>query len=178
MAWRDEVTPQQWEEWMQFAKKHSRKSQGRATSLGFEDYAAQGIEKLLKQDKCPPNVQAWLATTINRIYIDRFRKIERRGGPSIREMDDQQWEREMVSFAAGSPSAIVRKRESVSEILELLDMKERTLLIMATAGFDNHQIAHELGYASNKVAATRLKQIIEKVKNGIENAPVDSSNSM
>lgn len=168
MAWRDEVTSQQWDDWMKFAKKVSRQNQVQKTSLGYEDYAAQAIEKLLKERVQPDNVEAWLRRTISNLYIDRFRKIQRRGGASNRDLNDEEWEREMVSYAGRSASNLVIKMDSVDQVLAILNVKERTILIMATAGFDNHEIAHELGYASNKVVATRLKQIIEKVQTEIE----------
>lgn len=41
-------------------------------------------------------------------------------------------------------------------------MKECEILIMASAGFDNHEIAMQLGYRTNKIVATRIKQIEKK----------------
>jgi hypothetical protein len=39
---------------------------------------------------------------------------------------------------------------------------------MAAADYDNHAIAEHLGYASNKVVATRIRQISEKVIKMVE----------
>ena len=73
----------------------------------------------------------------------------------------------MVVFAVGSPSALVQRQESVKEVLALLTDKEREILIMAAAGYDNHDIAMHLNYRTNKIVATRLQQIREKVRNAL-----------
>ena len=166
MTWADDVSPEQWQEWMALAKKLSG-AKKQATSLGYEDYAAQAIEKLIEQPTRPSNIEGWLALTIKRQYIDRFRKIQARGGASNRELSDDEWEEEMVIFAVGSPSALVQRQESVKEVLSLLTDKEREILIMAAAGYDNHEIANYLNYRSNKIVATRIQQIREKVRNAL-----------
>ena len=68
----------------------------------------------------------------------------------------------------GSPSALVRIKESVDEVLDLLNLKEKEILILAAAGFDNHAIADQLDYKNNKIVATRIKQIEQKVKNALD----------
>ena len=166
MTWADDVSPEQWQEWMALAKKLSG-AKKQATSLGYEDYAAQAIEKLIEQPTRPSNIEGWLALTIKRQYIDRFRKIQARGGASNRELSDEEWEAEMVIFAVGSPSALVQRQESVKEVLALLSDKEREILIMAAAGYDNHEIANYLNYRTNKIVATRIQQIREKVRNAL-----------
>ena len=138
------------------------------TTLGAEDYAASAIEKLLEQKERPANVEAWLRKTINNQYIDRFRKIEARGGVSHREWSDERWEEEMISHAFGSPSVMVAIKDHVNQVLKVLNEKEKELLILAAAGFDNHQIAIYANYKNNKIVATRLAQIAEKVKTEVE----------
>jgi DNA-binding NarL/FixJ family response regulator len=118
-------------------------------------------------NKVTMNKRRKFPNTINRQYIDRFRKIEARGGPSNRELSDEQWEEEMVIFAVGSPSALVQRQESVKEVLAVLTDKEREILIMAAAGYDNHDIANYLNYRTNKIVATRLQQIRDKVRNAL-----------
>ena len=39
---------------------------------------------------------------------------------------------------------------------------------MHAAGFDNHQIANYANYKSNKIVATRIAQILQKVKTEFE----------
>ena len=162
MTWQDEVSAREWDEWQKLARKLS-KSKKQATSLGPEDYAAQAIEKLLQQENRPANIEGWLALTINRQYIDRFKKIQARGGGSNRDLTDEQWEMEMVSHAVRSPSLMIQRRDQVEEVLSVLNQKEKEILILSAAGYDNHEIAMYLNYRTNKIVATRLGQIAEKV---------------
>ena len=172
MNWQDEVSAREWDEWQKLARKLS-KSKKQATSLGAEDYAAQAIEKLLQQETRPVNIEGWLALTINRQFIDRFRKIQARGGGSNRNLTDEQWENEMISHAVRSPSIIIQRRDQVEAVLSLLNQKEKEILILSAAGYDNHEIAMHLEYGSNKIVATRLAQIKVKIQNGI--GKMDSS---
>jgi DNA-directed RNA polymerase specialized sigma24 family protein len=167
MNWQDEVTPQEWDEWQKIAQRLS-KSKKQVTSLGPEDYASQAIEKLLQQENRPNNVEGWLALTIKRQYLDRFKKIQARGGGSNRDLTDEQWEMEMVSHAVRSPSLLVGRREQVEEVLNVLNQKEKEILILSVAGYDNHEIAMHLGYKTNKIVATRLAQIVKKVNEALE----------
>ena len=172
MTWQSDVTPQEWEEWMKLARRLSTAKRV-VTSLGPDDYAAQAIEKLVMQEKRPANIEGWLALTIKRQYIDRFKKIQARGGGSNRDLTDEQWEYEMVVHAIGSPSGIFRKREFVNEVLEILTVREREILIMSAAGYDNHEIANYLGFRTNKIVATRLGQISQKVKDALKKTITD-----
>jgi DNA-directed RNA polymerase specialized sigma24 family protein len=167
MSWQDEVTPQEWDEWQKLAQKLS-KSKKQATSLGPEDYASQAIEKLLQQEARPNNVEGWIALTIKRQYIDRFKKIEARGGGSNRNLSDEQWEMEMISHAVRSPSLLIQRRDQVEEVLNVLNQREKEILILSAAGYDNHEIAMHLGYKTNKIVATRLAQIAKKVQEALE----------
>lgn len=167
MTWQSEVTPAEWDEWQTLARKLS-KSKKQATSLGPEDYASQAIEKLLQQENRPANIEGWLALTINRQYIDRFKKIQARGGGSNRDLTDEQWEMEMVSHAVRSPSLMIQRRDQVEEVLSVLNQKEKEILILSVAGYDNHEIAMHLNYRTNKIVATRLGQIAEKVREKLE----------
>ena len=168
MTWQEEVSAREWDEWQKLASKLS-KSKKQATSLGPEDYASQAIEKLLQQENRPVNVEGWLALTINRQYIDRFKKIQARGGGSNRDLTDEQWEIEMVSHAVRSPSLMIQRRDQVEEVLSVLNQKEKEILILSAAGYDNHEIAMYLNYRTNKIVATRLGQIAEKVNKALAN---------
>ena len=169
MTWQSDVTPEEWQEWMNRARRLS-KARKVVTSLGPDDYAAQAIEKLLKQEKRPANIDGWLALTIGRQYIDRFKKIQACGGASNRDLSDEQWEYEMVCHAIGSPSGLYRKKETVNEVLAILTEREREILIMSAAGYDNHEIAMHLGFRTNKIVATRLGQISQKVRDELGKA--------
>ena len=165
--WQDEVTAQEWQQWQELAQKLS-KSKKQATSLGPEDYASQAIEKLLQQENRPNNVEGWIALTIKRQYIDRFKKIQARGGGSNRDLTDEQWEIEMVSHAVRSPSLMIQRRDQVEQVLSVLNVNVKEILILSAAGYDNHEIAMYLDYRTNKIVATRLAQIAKKVQTALE----------
>ena len=48
------------------------------SSLGPEDFAAQAIEKLVKLETMPDNLEGWLKAVITNLYIDRDRHIDAR----------------------------------------------------------------------------------------------------
>ena len=73
----------------------------------------------------------------------------------------------MIAHAVGSPSLRIRVNESVNELLDKLNLKEKEILILSAAGYDNHDIAMHLGYKNNKIVATRLGQIEQKVKTAL-----------
>ena len=171
--WQDEVTQQEWADWMKIAAKISGARRAN-TSLGPSEYASQGIEKLLVLEKRPTHIESWLTTTIKNLYIDRFRHMNAFGGIHKADLDDEQWEYEMVKFAVRSPSMMIGQRDQIKRILELLTVKECELLIMAAADYDNHAIASQLGYASNKVVATRLRQISQKVESLVQQEMIES----
>ena len=173
--WIDEVTEQEWTEWAAHAKKIARTNEKKPTSLGFEDYAMQAIEKLLLQEKRPDNVKAWLTRVVGNGYIDRFRKIQARGGESKRAMTDEEWEVEMLTFAIGSPSAKIIVKDNVDEYISLLSNKERELLILSAAGYTNNEIAEHMDYGTGKIVATRIAQICNKIreKAGISTLNID-----
>ena len=161
MPWTDEITPQQWEEWMKLARKLSGVKK-QATSLGYEDYAAQAIEKLIQQPTRPNNIEGWLALTINRQYIDRFRKIQARGGASNRDLSDEEWEQEMAFYAVGGPSGFFQKQESVAEVLAVLTDKEREIIRLFFGIGMNHGLTLEEIGAKFNLTRERVRQIKEK----------------
>ena len=166
MRWQDEVSEEQWQKWIKLAEAHSRKKLI-ITSLGPEEFAGRAIEKLLKQDTRPANVEAWLRRVITNQYIDWLRRDAVRGGGALPMENETDWEGEMLNQAVFSPSVLVYLRESAGEILEVLTEDEQEILLLETRGFDNHEIARQMGLKSNKVAATRVAQIKKKVRERI-----------
>ena len=167
MRWQDEVSDEQWRNWMHLAEGYSRRKLI-ATSLGPEDFAARAMEKLLKQENRPVNVEAWLRMVISNQYIDWLRRDDVRDGGAIHPETEAHWEREMLTQAVGSPSVLVYLRESAAEVLEVLTADEQEILLLETRGFDNHQIARQMGLKSNKIAATRLGQIKKKIRERVD----------
>jgi len=163
MTWQSEVTPEEWKQLIKIAEDLSR-SHRIKTSLGYEDYAATALKKLWSAKNRPENIEAWLALTITRQFIDRHRRIRARGGQEIHDLDDAEWDRRMFTQAMGSPSAILRLHESVEEVLAVLNDKEKEILIMDAAGYKTAEIAEQLGFGSGRIVATRLSQIKKKIR--------------
>lgn len=174
MRWQDEVSEEEWRQWIKIADVHARRKVF-DSSLGYAEFSGTAISKLLEQSKRPANVEAWLRRVISNQYVDWLRRDEVRGGMAIHLGDESDWETEMLTKAVGSPSHLVYLRESVSEVLEVLTEDEQEILLLKTRGFDNHEIAAQLGYKSNKIVATRLGQIKKKVLENIN--PSDESPS-
>ena len=61
-------------------------------------------------------------------------------------------------------------------MLSVLNQKEKEILILSAAGYDNHEIAMYLNYRNNKIVATRLGQIAEKVTKALVTVDSESGN--
>lgn len=136
------------------------------TSLGFEDYAATAIEKLLAQEEKPENIEAWVKLVIKNMMIDRNKKFKARK-PSLRDLSPEEIQAMAVGRNQRSTSSLIANQDLVAQILDNLPEKEQKLLILDAAGFSTKEIAEELGYASAKVVATRIKQVRSKVKDSL-----------
>jgi DNA-directed RNA polymerase specialized sigma24 family protein len=64
-------------------------------------------------------------------------------------------------------SSLIAIKDQVADILDQLPEKEQQLLVLDAAGFTTEEISKELGYASAKVVATRIKQVRIKIKQNI-----------
>jgi RNA polymerase sigma factor (sigma-70 family) len=142
------------------------------TSLGNEDYAASAVEKLLEQESEPANIEAWLRLVVTNMMLDRSRKLRARK-PSLRGLEPDQIDAMIGISKQSSLSTSIVNREFVSDLLDSLSEKEQRLLILDSAGFKTSEIAEELGYASAKVVATRLKQIRNRLKDKISSRSSD-----
>lgn len=170
--WTDSVTEAEWAEWHKIGLKHSVLRQ-KDSSLGPEEYASRAIEKLLGEDSRPVNVEAWIRLVINREYIDRNRRIERRGGTPLYGATDEDLEKEVLfRFSGVSPSTAHLQREEVERVMSVLGKDEYELIMLHVLGFDNHEIAAMVGYKTNKVAAMRIAQIKKKIVAAIGENPL------
>ena len=137
------------------------------TSLGFEDYAASAIEKLLLQKQRPENIEAWLKMVITNIMIDRHKKIKARK-PSLRDLSPEEIQALAVGRNNRSMTSLIVINDHVAEILDGLPDKEQQLLILDAAGFSTKEIAEELGFANAKVVATRIQQVRKKLRKAVD----------
>jgi RNA polymerase sigma factor (sigma-70 family) len=103
---------------------------------------------------------------ITNMMIDRHKKLKARK-PSLRDMSPEEIQAIAVGRNDRTMSSLVAINNQVAEILDQLPDKEQQLLVLDAAGFTTKEIANELGYASAKVVATRIKQVRNKVQANI-----------
>lgn len=170
--WTDSVTDSEWTKWDKIARKHSILRR-RNPSLGPEEYASRAIEKLLGEDSRPVNIEAWIRLVINRLYIDRDRRINLPGRELVYGATDEDLEYEVLhQFAGVGLSTAHLQREEVERVMSVLGQDEYELIMLHVEGFDNHEIAAEVGYKTNKVAAMRIAQIKKKIVAAIGENPL------
>jgi len=166
-------TPEEYKLWRAFALKQVKRQNKKFAldhlSLGFEAYADQAIEKLILEDKVPDNWEAWLTTAIKHLSLDharRNREILFRDDPHLAEKHEKAdflALQMMKGFQLSLASEIVRE-EHLSEVLATLSEKDQKIIELTMQGFGTDEIADELGYATSKVVANRLKIIRTKLK--------------
>lgn len=137
------------------------------TSLGYEDYAASAVEKLLMQEQEPANIEAWIRLVVTNMMFDRNKKIKARK-PSLRGLDTEQLDAMLVGQSRTSLSSQIANQELVANLLEDLNERDQRLLILDAAGMNSKEIAQELGYANAKVVATRIQQVRKKLRKALE----------
>ena len=137
------------------------------TTLGPEDFAAQAIEKLLKLDKMPDNLEGWLNAVITNLYIDRNRHVEARhrnlGKTFVGHTDDEIAEL-VADKEQPSIASLFVNVEFAREILESLSPTDQQILVLHTAGHSTAEIAIQLDFANAQVVATKIGQIRTKLQ--------------
>ncbi|NCX01232.1 MAG: hypothetical protein EBW75_06510 [Actinobacteria bacterium] len=137
------------------------------SSLGYEDYAASAVEKLLMQEQPPPNIEAWIRLVVTNMMYDRNKKVKARK-PSLRGLEPEVLDSMLGNSRKSSMSSKIVNQDLVADLLEELSEKDQRLLILDAAGFKTKEIAEELGYANAKVVATRLKQVRQRLKERLD----------
>ena len=138
------------------------------SSLGYEDYAASAVEKLLIQEEPPPNIEAWIRLVVTNVMYDRSKKIRARK-PSLRGLEPDQLDAMLLGQRKASLSTQVVNQALLTDLLEDLSEKDQRLLILDAAGIKSKEIAEELGFANAKVVATRIQQVRKKLKKEVLN---------
>ena len=137
------------------------------SSLGYEDYAASSVEKLLMQEEPPPNIEAWIRLVVTNMMYDRSKKIRARK-PSLRGLEPDQLDAMLLGQRKASLSTEVVNQALLADLLEDLSEKDQRLLILDAAGMKSKEIAEELGFANAKVVATRIQQVRRKIRKALE----------
>lgn len=163
------LTDQEWKDAYEFAKK-------KAYSLGardekMEDIAATAMEKLVKQDPKPDNIEAWLTTVIKNYYFDLRKKKHPDGGSWNNYKSNLVSVIDKISNLLRNQDSLGSKiaknledKEKIRKFMHELEDKERQILEMYMADVSNEEIAQKLGYQSGKVVATKIGQIIKKIR--------------
>lgn len=137
------------------------------TTLGHEDFAAQAIEKLLKLETMPDNLEGWLKAVITNLYIDRNRHVDARhrnlGKTFVGHTDDEIAEL-VTDNDQPSMSSLIVNVEFAREVLESLSPTDQQILVLHTAGHSTAEIAIQLDFANAQVVATKIGQIRTKLK--------------
>jgi DNA-directed RNA polymerase specialized sigma24 family protein len=137
------------------------------TTLGHEDFAAQAIEKLLKLETMPDNLEGWLKAVITNLYIDRNRHVDARhrnlGKTFVGHTDDEIAEL-VTDNDQPSMSSLIVNVEFAREVLESLSPTDQQILVLHTAGHSTAEIAIQLDFANAQVVATKIGQIRTKLQ--------------
>ena len=163
------LTDQEWKDAYEFSKKKAYSFGARDEKV--EDMAATAMAKLVKQDPKPDNIQAWLTTVVRNQMIDQGKKKHPEGGS---------WHdfKSNIGAAIDKISRIIRNQDSmggriaknledkekIKKYLEGLDEKEKHLIELYMQDMSNEEIAQEMGYGSAKIVATRIQQILKKIR--------------
>ena len=175
-----EPSDEELQHWWKFAQNEAKKKKfkGDHLSLGPEHFASEAIEELLKRDKRPDNVEAWLKKVIFHAYFNHKKRMVlddiELGGDAIKKRRVEYHdgygpiERDglairLIQGASSLGTSMVRE-ERLAILLEALSPKDREIIELKLDSFDTAEIAEELGYASARVVANRLKIIRGKME--------------
>ena len=155
--WQDDVTAEEWETWQRIAQNASRGRHGSSMNSS-QDLASNVMEKLLKAENRPENVEAWIKRVIRTTFIDMWRTRSK-----DQQMEDTFFLRQISETLMGPKTAFMLQ-ESVNEVLGFLSEKHQKLVLMKAAGFTSAEIAEELEYASPQAVSNQLRRIQDELK--------------
>ncbi len=167
--WQDEVSLREWEEWQSIARQAAH-GHNRSAVNSSQDLASLVMEKLLKCEVRPPNVEAWIRTVAKTTFIDLWRTRTKFSKVDIYAFDpdeDEQFARQVTETLMG-PKTAYMLQESINEILGFLSDKHQRLVLMFAAGFTSSEIADELGYGSPQAVSNQLRRIQDDIKERFE----------
>jgi RNA polymerase sigma factor (sigma-70 family) len=163
--WQDDVSLDEWDEWQSIARRAAY-GRNRSAVNSAQDLASLVIEKLLKEDSRPPNIEAWIKKVTKTTFIDLWRTRTKFSKVDIDDFDaetDEKFARQVTETLMG-PKTAYMLQESIQEILGFLSEKHQRLTLMSAAGFSAQEIAEELGYASPQAVNNQLRRIREDVQ--------------
>jgi RNA polymerase sigma factor (sigma-70 family) len=167
--WQDEVTAEEWESWQRIAR-HASQGRSRSSYNSSQDLASNVMEKLIKAEERPENIEAWIRRVTTTTFIDMWRtrsKYKKEDIDNDQHMEDQFFLRQITETMMGPKTAFILQ-ETVNELLGELSEKNQKLVLMKAAGFSSAEIAEELGYASPQAVSNQLRRIQEQIKTHME----------
>jgi RNA polymerase sigma factor (sigma-70 family) len=163
------LTDQEWKDAYEFAKKRAYKNGARGEKI--EDMAGTAMQKLVKQEPKPDNIEAWLTTVVKHQMMDVGKKKHPDGGS---------WHdfRTNIDAVLDKVARIIRNQDSLGSViankidnkemirayLEGLSESEKQLMELFMQDTSNDEIAEIMGFGSAKVAATRVQQVLKKIR--------------
>ncbi len=163
--WQDEVTAEEWESWQRIARQASQ-GRSRSSYNSSQDLASNVMEKLIKAEERPENIEAWIRRVTTTTFIDMWRtrsKYKKEDIDNDQHMEDQFFLRQITETMMGPKTAFILQ-ETVNELLGELSEKNQKLVLMKAAGFSSAEIAEELGYASPQAVSNQLRRIQEQAE--------------
>ena len=167
--WQDEVTAEEWESWQRIARNASH-GRNRSSMNSSQDLESNVMEKLVKAQNRPENIEAWIRRVTTTTYIDMWRtrsKLQKVDLNNDQHMEDGFFLREITETLMG-PKTAYMIQESVREVLGFLSDRHQKLVLMYAAGFTSAEIAEELAYASPQAVSNQLRRIQEQIKTHME----------
>jgi len=167
--WQDDVTAEEWETWQRIAQNASR-GRNRSSYNSSQDLASNVMEKLLKAEERPENIEAWIKRATGTTFIDMWRtrsRLQKVDIDDFQVMQDEQFLR-AVSETMMGPKTAYMLQESVIEVLGFLSEKHQKLVLMHAAGFSTTEIAEDLAYGSPQAVSNQLRRIQDEVKERFE----------
>lgn len=167
--WQDDVTAEEWESWQRIARNASH-GRNRSSMNSSQDLSSNVIEKLLKEDNRPENIEAWIWRVTRTTFIDMWRarsKFTTVDIDNYQDQDDHQFLRQVSETLMG-PKTAYMLQESVNEVLGFLSEKHQKLVLMYAAGFTLTEIAEELAYGSPQSVSNQLRRIQDELKERME----------
>ena len=167
--WQDDVTAEEWESWQRIAQNASR-GRNRSSYNSSQDLASNVMEKLLKAEERPENIEAWIKRATGTTFIDMWRtrsRLQKVDIDDFQVMQDEQFLR-AVSETMMGPKTAYMLQESVNEILGFLSERNQKLVLMKAAGFTTTEIAEDLAYGSPQAVSNQLRRIQEEIKEHME----------
>jgi DNA-directed RNA polymerase specialized sigma24 family protein len=123
------------------------------------------MEKLLKAETRPPNVEAWIRKVTATTFIDMWRarsKIKKVDIDDFQGNEDAEFNRQVTETLMGPKTAYILQ-ESIHEVLGFLSDKHQRLVLLMAAGFSASEIAEELDYGSPQAVNNQFRRIKEDI---------------